>query len=59
MLQRVCNLAVQILLKLCVQILKNHEDKLKKTVTEDYFHVPYMPYFKWNVPLPKCFKTAP
>ena len=30
----------------------------KKTVTDVCFHVPYMLYFKWNVPFPKCSKST-
>ena len=46
--QSVCNLVLHILWELCAQILKNHENKAKRPLP--CFHVPYLPYFKWNVP---------
>ena len=52
--QRVCNLIFDILSELCVQILKNHENKPKRPLP--CFHVPYKPYFKWNAPFTKVIQ---
>ena len=54
--QRVCNLVFHILWELCVQILKNHENKAKRPLP--CFHVPYMPYFKWNVSFTKVLQKC-
>ena len=40
----------------CVQILKNHENKAKRTLP--CFHVPYMLYFKWNVSFTKVLRMC-
>ena len=54
--QRVCNLVFHIQWELCVQILKNHENKAKRPLP--CFHVPYMPYFKWNVSFTKVLQKC-
>ena len=54
--QRVCNLIFDILSELCVQILKNHENKPKRPLP--CFHVPYKPYFKWNAPFTKVLQKC-
>ena len=54
--QRVCNLVFHILWELCVQILKNYENKAKRPLP--CFDVPYMPYFKWNVSFTKVLQKC-
>ena len=45
--------------ELRVQILNRYEDKTKETVTDVCYRDPNMPYFKWDVPFPKCSKSNP
>ena len=37
-------------------ILKNHKNKAKRQLP--FFHVPYMPYFKWNVSFTKVLQKC-
>ena len=37
---------------------KKSQKYSKKTITKVCFHVPYMPYFKWNVPFTKVLQKC-
>ena len=56
-IQRVCNLVFHILWELCVQILKNHEDKEQKDRYWSLFPCLLYALFQMECSLPKCFKV--